>query len=149
MSARRNQPIYSRPTRPQPTEQSHPTQPPPEQQEFYVGSLWLAAWLIVQNHLRFLRCERGTGFGTDATGFRPLQAIFVFADPFSRGRALVHQFVHGNPSGNVKKLRETLSELRAELLRVNNSKESLRRANQLSALMQPELHGTEGDDDEA
>jgi len=109
----------------------------PTTQEFFVGSLYLAAWLIVQNHLRFLRCERAAQF--DRSG--RLTAIFVFANPDDRGRQFVHQFVHGNPSANVKKLREVLSELRAELLRVNNSPSILPLANALSRVNEPELHG--------
>jgi len=116
----------------------HPVAPP---KEFYCSSIWMAAWLIAQNHLEFLCCERGTSF---EPGVGRLQTIFVFRDPEDRGPQLVGAFVHGNPSANIKKLRDTLGELRAALIQVNNSPAGRKLADGLSRACNPELTG--GDD---
>ncbi len=103
--------------------------------------MWMAAWLIVQKQLPFLRCEKGTSFDK---GVGRLQTIFVFADD-GRGQLLVREFNTTNPHASIKKLRDTLAELRAEIIRVNNSPATRAMADNLSRLCNPELTG--GDDE--
>lgn len=115
-----------------------PATPP---NEYYVGSMWMAAYFMVHQDLEFLRCERGHSFPGN-TG--SIQTIFVFADPRGIGPQRAREFVATNPHASVKKLRDTLAELRAQLIKVNNSPAGRAVADSLSRLCNPELTG--GDD---
>jgi hypothetical protein len=118
------------------------TLPAIPQNEFYVNSIWMAAWLICLDHLPFLRCERGHSFpGNTGT----IQTIFVFDDPQNKGPFWLKTFVTTNPQANIKKLRDVLAELRAQLIKVNNTPANRHVADSLSRLANPELTG--GDDE--